>query len=269
MIFRKPNIRILLVLLVIISACKKDEKIVDSDPDIVIGNEYAERMFFDINFICNNAFYNPSTISPATVAIDSISIPHTLTIDFGTNYTYYGIILKEIQGKIIVNYTNSYFDIGSVHSFSFIDFYISGDHLTGSKTITNNGYNDSGFLTYSVIDSGEVIDLYNQTNTKIQSNLTYEFISGSDTPNQFDDIFQITGSTAGNYTNQKYSSGIDYTSYITTPLARRLSDPDIYSGAVALQPTNIALRKLDFYDGHFRVYMTINGIKYNVALKNY
>ena len=68
-----------------------------------------------------------------------------------------------------MNYTNSYFEIGSVHTFSFVDFYISGNHLTGSKTITNNGFNDAGHLTYAVIDSGEIVDTYYQT-TKIESN---------------------------------------------------------------------------------------------------
>lgn len=262
------NINLLIILLITISSCQQDKKPVDSDPSIVVGNEFAERTFFDIATICDEAYDNVFNLSPAVVTIDSVSVPHVITIDFGLTDTYISSKSKYIRGKININYTGNYHDIGSVHTITFTDFYLSNNQVKGSKTITNNGPNDTGNLIYAVLDSGEIDDLYNNNITKIISNLTYEMIEGSNTYGSYDDAYLIRGNTTGKYpNNNSYES--DYTSYISTPLERKIYSSFLSNGTVALKPSNKSLRKVDYHDGYGRAKMTIDGLAYNIMLKNY
>lgn len=244
--------RIFYILLIIIAwsmmfySCEKDEsgdKISDEDialveddalTDVLFGDiweavDYAEKIVDDQIFNAQSKSQEIVVDSCPTITVDHPDTtywPKVITIDYGTTDCtgFYG---QTRRGKIIITVTGRYRFAGSQKTVNLVDFYINDIHIEGTKTITNNGKNENGNLTYTVELVGGKVTTPNDVVIEREFTRTREWVEGADTPNHWDDVYFITGSATGvNY------KGDSYTRTILTPLEWAASCRFIKSGSI-------------------------------------
>ncbi len=188
---------------------------------------------------------------PSFTLVDTIgTYPNSFSIDFGTGCL--GIIdARTRSGLINGTISAPWRDAGAVATLTTSNYKVNNYELRGTVTITNNGINANGNLSYTVtVTNGEVIDAEGKT---IQWNgtTTYEMVSGANTtftsnglPGVTDDVYHITGSANGVNRN-----GTPFTADITNRLVRDMSCRWIKEGTIQLTPQNGDPRTLDFGDG--------------------
>ena len=238
------------------TACKKEKDDLN-DTTSASDSEQGETFSNDVMNIADNAAKTGSagfrTSSAeeayeamsqcATVTHDTVANPRSLIIDFGTSNCLCADG-RNRRGKIIVTYTGRYFTTGSVKTMTFDNFYRNDNKLEGLRTITNNGTDANGHMSWSVNAQGMKITKSNGKIHTWNSNRTRTIIAGNDTPAWNDDVYEITGSATG-----VNAAGINYTAIITTPLHRALSCRWIDSGKIEITPDGKAKRTIDFGSG--------------------
>lgn len=85
--------------------------------------------------------------------------PKTVTIDYGAT-TVTGVDGLEHRGKISINATGLFEEVGSVIKPTFDNYYVYNNILTGTQTITNKGRNNSGNLEFEVVVENGNLDVY-------------------------------------------------------------------------------------------------------------
>lgn len=276
-LFRYPSVFMLVLLLAL--GCKKDkaEEMTDADTSSAAENAAMEAAFDDVSGIADEAAdgsvssYRLSASEKvmtgcAVVNIDMQAQPHRITVDFGTSNCL-GNDGNLRRGKIYIDFNGAYRDSGSTHTISFDNYFVNDNQLTGTKTVTNNGRNSAGFLSYSVSVNGGIIwsaAAGGGTSTMI-SGRTRTWIQGESTPAWLDDVYLITGSSSGTTRN-----GTSYTLTITTPLKKEIGFRYFTEGVVNFTPGNKAVRTIDFsYVNGARdnkATVTINGTTFPVTL---
>ena len=279
---------IIMLLIVIISSCRKDKKTIDLDTFSSQDNSTAENLFADIkkvveevandegesNKSLNNksnkySFGSCATVSVSPAWTDTASWPKVITIDFGTsNCTgYYGV---KRRGIITVSLTGRYRDPGSVLTVQLNNYYVNDYKVEGTKTLTNNGRNSNNNLSYSVsVSNGKITDL-NGKSIEWTSSYTSEWIEGESTTlftnglsGLCDDVYLITGS--GNGVNR---NGVAFSATITSPLRKEICCRWIVSGSYEVAPSGLSKRTVDFGSGTCDndASVTINGNTYNFKM---
>jgi hypothetical protein len=200
----------------------------------------------------------------ATISLDTTVMPRVLTIDFGTE----NCLCRDgkyRRGQIIVTFNGRYFMPGTVITHGFNDYYVNDNHVEGLKTLTNEGFNEDGFIWFSIVVNGQITLAENGNKITWSANKSRTWIEGMDTPRRHrDDVFLITGSaTASN------SNGSGFTRLITNPLRRELSCRWFVSGTIEITPVNRPFRVLDFGDGNCDslATVTVNGETYTIILR--
>jgi len=129
----------------------------------------------------------------ATVTNDTVSVPHKLTIDFGTTGCTC-LDLRVRSGKIVVTYSGHYKDSGSTHTITTDNYHVDGYKVIVHKTVTNNGTNSSGQVWYSVTVNDSIIV---GTDSVISWNgsRTRTWLNGYSTADRSDDVYLIGGTT--------------------------------------------------------------------------
>ena len=243
----------------IFTSCRKDEKEALEDTATSGDNEQAEGISDETSNIADNAAKLGNNFSMrtdgsnaayellsqcATVTHDTISSPRSLTIDFGTTNCLCNDG-RYRRGKIMVTYTGRYFDIGSVRTSTFDNFYRNDNKIEGTRTVTNNGLNSSGQYSWTINATNMKITRTDGTFHTWSSTRTRTMTAGQNTPLIWsDDEYTITGSANGTNRN-----GITYTANITTPLHRAMSCKWIDSGVITISPTGKVERQLDYGNG--------------------
>lgn len=265
---------------VLFTACRKDkdEDPKDTDTTTALDNALAEGYFNDANNISDQAAAgnlssyvstNPNESnersimsSCATIVHDTTTSPRTITINFGTanclcNDGRYR------RGIVNVSYTGRYKDSLSTHTITFTNYFVNDNQVLGTKTVTNNGRNNAGNLTFSISVNGSVIKANNGGTVTWASNRTREWIAGENTLIWADDAYLISGTASG--TN---SAGNSYTANITTALKIELSCKWIVAGQMEITPSGKATRIINWGSGACDddATVTINGISYNIDL---
>jgi hypothetical protein len=234
-------------------------------------NAKAEQIYNDVQNIADEAAatnavgslkggVNENTILSgcATVSHDTVSVPHTLTIDFGaTNclcadgrYRY---------GKIIISYLGHYADSGSSHSITFNNYHVNNNWVQGTKSVTNMGHDTSGHLYFNVVVNGS-LTLANGGVRSWTCNRTRTWIAGDTTMTRLDDVYQIFGTSTLSKPN-----GDSFTANITTPLLIAHNCQWIKSGVIQIVPaitnTNQNIRIINYGNGTCdnQATLTING----------
>ncbi len=179
----------------------------------------------------------------AVITNDTVSIPHVLTIDFGTGNCS-GKDGKSRRGKIIVTYTGRYFEQGSIKEMTFNDFYRNDNKVEGTRTITNLGLNAAGHMCWSISAVNMKVTRPDGSFHSWNSERNREMLSGYDTADWTDDEYQVTGTATG--TNIK---GRTFSASITTPLHRKLSCQWIDRGVMEITRSNGSTRTIDFGSG--------------------
>ncbi len=252
----KTGITVLLLSMAVMSGCKKNSENVN-DTTSASDLEQSEALSNDVSNIADNvantggAGFRMATNEElfnglgqcATVTHDTVSNPHILTIDFGPTNCLCGDG-RYRRGKIIVTYTGHYFQIGTVRTMNFDNFYRNDNKLEGTRTITNNGLDANGQMNWTITGQNMKVTKSNGKIHTWNSTRVRTLLAGANTPTWTDDVYQITGTTNGVNGN-----GIAYTANITTPLHRALSCKWFDSGVVQVIPDGKPKRILDYGKG--------------------
>jgi hypothetical protein len=199
----------------------------------------------------------------ATFTIDTISIPHIITIDFG-NVNCVCADGKTRNGKIIRTYTGKYKDSGSVHTITFDGYQVNGNNILGYKTVTNNGENANGNYNYTIDTKDTIIKANNAGTITWQSLRNREWLNGYPTPIHNDDEYSITGNGNGTRLN-----GNTWTMNITNPIIVDLSCAyRLTQGTMVITPSNKPARTIDYGNGTCdnQATLTVNGVVFPFTL---
>lgn len=270
------GIMIFTIMAIAATGCKKPEK-EDKDTSAATDNEQMEGIGNDVGNIADAAAAGvngfrvgggaevEATMAPcATVTRDTVSVPHTITIDFGsTNCLCYDNRYR--RGIIYVSYTGTYFGVGSSRTVTFTDFFVNDKKVEGTHTVSNNGLNAAGNYTWTIVASNMKVTLPNGLFHTWNSNRVREMIAGASTPIiRSDDIYSVTGTADGVNKN-----GISYTANIIHPIVRALSCNWIQEGKIKVVPVGFEDRLLDFGNGTCdnQATVTIGSVTHNITLQ--
>jgi hypothetical protein len=202
--------------------------------------------------------------SCATVTVDTVSSPRSITIDFGsTNCTC--LDGRKRRGQVIATWTGKYRDQGTVISVTFNNYFVNDNQIEGTKTVTNTGLNAQEHPVYAVQVNGTIVKANNGGTITWNSTRQREWVAGFDTPlNIADDTYSITGSASGTT-----AAGLAYTIEITSPLVRKMTCLWFESGVIAVSPQGKQTRTLDYgntgCDANATV--TIAGVSFPIILQ--
>lgn len=262
----------------IYSCTKSNSSATGSDTDIQtsMDNSFAESTNNDVTTISaqseddglagslsDSAF--GYLLSPcATLSFDSSSVPHKITIDFGTdNCQCYDGKLR--RGKILVAYTGHYRDSASTQNISFDNYYVNNYKVDGTQTVINNGHNAAGNLTFGIQANIVITD---STGKKLSytSTRTREWVAGENTKGILgwkDDVYSITGTASGTSFN-----GVDFDAKITKPIIFALACRWIEAGTIDFTPSGKLTRTIDYGNGDCdnKATITVAGINFDITL---
>ena len=268
------------VLSIALSSCKKDKENFDSttDSNAIIENSAADAAFSDVASISDEAYtgslesfrtegVEKIMTTCATITFDTINSPRSFMVDFGIgnclcldgNYR---------RGKIIVTFTGIYRDSASYHTITFNNYFVNDNQIQGTKSVTNNGRNLAGNLSYTIIVNGSIIwsNSYGGGTSTYISNRNREWIAGENTFTRKDDIYSISGSANGTT-----RSGNTYSMRTLTPLKKEIGFRHFTAGILEWTPQGKSARQIDYgyingnRDNLARV--TVDGNTFTVTLK--
>ncbi len=167
--------------------------------------------------------------SCATVTNDTVSVPHKLTIDFGTTGCTC-LDLRTRSGKIIVYYSGHYKDSASTHTITTNNYFVDGYQVIVHKTVTNNGRNTSGQYWYTVTVNDSII-IAPDSIISWNGSRTRTWYAGYSTPDRTDDVYLIGGTTTVTRANGHV---FNFTISSTAPLKVALACRWIEDGTVTI-----------------------------------
>lgn len=230
---------------VLFQACEKEDTSTLTDDEITVAEDdaLAENLFDEIfgialaaeQLIDGQIFSGTLKSGVVSDSCPNVSVDHpdstywpkVITIDYGEGCT--GFHEQTRSGKIIIQVTGRYRVPGTSRTITLENYYINGIHVEGTKTVTNEGENSDGNITYSIELKGGRITTPDSIIITRESIRTREWVEGSDTWNIWDDVYFITGETTG--TNFR---GEEYTRTILTPLEWAASCRFIKSGSIEI-----------------------------------
>ena len=262
------------ILVLIMNSCKKEE--LETNTQAAQDHLFAEKIFNDINRLVEDAF-NDNGLSKSSCAsyksiASDLSNVDTLIVDFG-NLNCLDDYGKLRRGKIIVIYTGSYKDSGSIFTTTFDHYYVNNTNwVQGTRTVTNKGRNTNGNILFDV----EVDAKITTTSGRIDwaSSRKKEWFEGNNTTqNAYDDIYKVTGTASGNGLNNK-SFHVQITDTLEVNLKCLLSSIThnqrcvIVSGKVKITPEGYSERLIDYGQGNCNCNFTVilNGKTYHLVI---
>jgi len=176
--------------------------------------------------------------------LDLSVMPYKLVIDFGTANCKCDDG-KYRRGKIIVQFNGNYYAAGTVVTYTFENYFIDDNQVTGIKTVTNEGRKASNHLWWQVQVNGAIVKANNGGTITWNSTRQVEWSEGESTPFVWwDDVYLITGTANGVGANSKTYSGT-----ITKALRKKLNCEWFESGTINYQVQDIPLIVVDYGDG--------------------
>ena len=257
-----------------LTACNKDQK--DSE-DTGYASDHAtlEKTFSDAQSVTDEADAdgnlsnfkivpgNTTLSNCATITRDTISLPHVLTVDFGSSNCLCSDGIYR-RGQLIVTYTGAYREIGRTHTITFNNYFSNDNQVTGTKTVAYLANDASGNPKFDITVDGAIILASNNGTISWTSARTRTWLSGFNTKTWNDDVFEINGSGTITRANGKIFA-ID----ITTPLHIARDCRWIESGVVNVVPDGGNTRTIDYGNGACDALaeFSVNGKTYSVTLK--
>jgi hypothetical protein len=252
-----------------LNSCRKNDRDKDTDKSASQDNAIAENAFAGIfkaigQYTDSTSLLRAGCASYTVDSIGTTSWPKTLTIDFGTSNCM-GVDGNLRRGKIIASFTGRYRDSLTVITISLVGYYHNNNWVqVGTHTITNNGHNAAGNLTYSInVVNANIVNTSGAT-ISWSSYRTREWIAGeSTTTDPMDDVYSITGTANGTSVN-----GNTFTVSIDSPLIVALNCAYIQQGKLTLTPANLSPRSIDFGSGTCdnKAIVTINAVEYEITM---
>lgn len=225
-----------LLLGVFFTACKKEENESVASEQIMAAEDQtaANDLYEDVDEQIDEAIEtrggDPNGNTCPTVTIDPAdgSYPRTMTIDFGTDGCT-GVDGRVRKGQIVVNLTDTLTNAGAVRTATFVDFYVDGAKIEGTRNLTNQGPNANGNLSFSRTVVGGKITFPDGEIASWEANHTVVLIDGANTPTWLDNVWEVSGNASGVTRN-----GRAFTSEITTPLLRKRTCRWVVSGVKSI-----------------------------------
>ncbi|GAB2852576.1 hypothetical protein [Hymenobacter ruber] len=184
----------------------------------------------------------------------------TLTIDFGTTNCLC-VDGRYRRGKILVRFTT---DVNRRTAGAVVtreNYFVNDNQHTATRTFTDIG---QGSFTVDVTNAS-IIRANNGGTHSWTANWTFTRTAGFGTPQVSDDVYNVTGSSAG--TNRK---NVGYTATIQNPLIKRADCPKYFvQGTIGLTNTNSKTMTLDYGNGTCDnvATVTVNGHTKTIALR--
>lgn len=257
----------------VLNSCK-DNNNDDDDvlPDASFAAEIsrAEAMSNEIGTLVDYAFNDGKLKSIndgfpfgncATITFDLESEPKKMTVDFG-DVNCLCADNRYRRGKVIVEYTGNYQEEGSLREITTQDFYINDNQVVLERTVTNQGYNNSNHLEFTITEQG-TINWSDGTSYEWNSDRKREWIEGESTIEIIDDVYLITGTANGSN-----SSGDSFVKVISSPLEYKINCTNIVSGIVSITMNNSLNVIINFGDGvcDNTAIVTILGVTFVITL---
>lgn len=158
--------------------------------------------------------------------------PVTMTMDFGT-----GCSLSDgrlVSGIITAVFTDKMRTSGAVFTLSFTEFILDGRTISGTKTVTNNGLNNNGQLTFTIEVANGLMVYPNGDEVTFISTRNRTWVEGQDTKFETDgldgvkdDVWEIEGTASG-----KSKKGTAYEVTTTSPIRSEVACRWITSGVI-------------------------------------
>ncbi len=206
----------------------------------------------------------------ATITKDSLGIPWTTTIDFGSVNCLCNDD-KNRRGKIVISHPPMSIarDSGAVFHYEFVDYFVNDNKLLGYADVLNSGISNYGDQ-YFTIDVVGGIELANGEGTVVwESHHRKYYNNGFFTPNtRLDDTTNTFGTSSG--TSQ---TGESFTT-LTTALTRSFAigcRKHFVAGLVTLTPQGKPARTINYGETTPVVCddlatVTVNGNTYTIDL---
>jgi hypothetical protein len=184
--------------------------------------------------------------------------PKVITIDYGEiNCQVRPNVLK--RGKVIISISDSIINLNAQRVVTFEDFYINDHIVTGSRVLTNLGFNSDDYLVFDINNDFSVGDWTRQaTGSKT-------WIEGFSSNNYEDNVFLLDGSSS-----TERPGGVLINRTITEPLRVDRACGYITEGILTIQWNgNSAI--IDFGDGTCddAAIITFNGEVYEIDLDHF
>ena len=252
-IIKKNNfIKYALLISLITMGCQ-DENLKDNldQRNLQACHDYLlfEKTVIDIEREIEHAFIATQTtknLPNYTSLNNDTSNQDTLIINFGEdNFLHLGHLKR---GEIIIIYNKFLYDMNSIISTTFSDFYINNNLLQGSMTSENSGINQEGNLEFNLEINNMSLNTENGI-INLNGAFTKELVSGSSSQYQYlDNIYHVLGSAEGNSVNNN-----NFIINITDTLKYNLSCFEsssciITKGKVTINPSIYNERLLDYGD---------------------
>jgi hypothetical protein len=256
-ILRKATCFVSIILIFAGCSTKPDTGGVMNDPDDNSGYASdASRLEWINNDVISMAdaagfFYNGAYMRTtfggicATVATDTISVPHTVIIRFGASDVTC-LDGRKRRGAIVISYNGRYADTNQVHMITYDNYYVNENQLTGSvqtirvdTTVTGNWY-------YKVLVNDSLNTSQDPMHSQIsvwKGSLVRRWVSGAATGDRLDDIFSVSGSATLTRPN-----GHTYSFGISAPLQFAVNCDYAEAGIVNVSGYKGA-RRLDYGNG--------------------
>ncbi len=237
-------------LLATLGACKKDRKEV-ADNSFASDNSTAENLFNDVYKVVDDVSSQTTGIREDgigcidTIIVDTVSVPRTITVDFGTDDCT-GHDGKIRKGILFITYTGKYKTAGTIITVTPQNYTINGYSITGTKTITNLGVNGNDQPYFSIVVNGSITAPGGLWTSTWNSTRTRTWVEGYQHTSTtiWDDVYEITGTASG--VNRH---GNSYSINITTPLRAEVGCAWLVSGVLTIAPTNADVRTVNFGSG--------------------
>ena len=257
----------------VFTSCKKDQNNVN-ETSSSSDDALAERIYDNVSNIADEAYSEKSGTLKSTdvrrlflgdcveISLDTVSVPHALIIDFGTENCLCNDG-RYRRGKIIVSFTGRYRHPGTVITHGFDGYYVDDNKVEGTKVVTNMGFNEANHMYYQIEVVG-VIFLANGGGTvSWNSSLIREWVEGLFTFTLWDDVYLISGTSSGIRAN-----GETWQRTTITPLRKELGCRHFVSGILEITPGERPVRVLDYGDGECDniATVTINGQVFTIYL---
>ncbi len=256
------------VAMLFFAACKpvKKEGLTDVDDNggyasdasrIEFANNDAISIADEVGTLYNAAYLSAPSgggLSATTVATDTLSIPHTITVRFGDNdqVCYDG---RKRRGSIIITFNNQYNNDRETHTITFYNYYLEGNQMTGSIKTTRIDTTITGNWYYNVLAD----DSLNMSQDPLRSefigytaSVVRKWITGYATNDRTDDAFSISGSAT-----MRRPNGHTFSLGISTPLQFALNCDYAESGVINVTGYNGG-RILNYGDGNCDANATLN-----------
>ncbi|MCX6244985.1 MAG: hypothetical protein NTU98_09805 [Bacteroidetes bacterium] len=265
---------ILSATVIFLPGCKKnDTNNKKADVTAATDNALANNVYGDVKNWSDKAMAGAKlksslsdTVYMGTCVLATLDLnvfPFKLTIDFGpVNCKCDDGVYR--RGKMFVTVNGDYWQPGTVITYTFENFFMADNQVLGTKTITNNGRNNSGHLSWTTVVAGSIVKANNGGTITYNENTVLEWLEGEATTWMWwDDVYQMTG-----FSNGTNSDGKTYSCTITNPLKKKLNCEWIQSGTMEIQPQDSPLIILDFGSGACddQATATVNGTVYPITM---